>query len=147
MPKISAKFQRCTSMLMTVGYTAPVGLMPLTHRLLFYALSSPSNSTPTRRGWCGALQNFPAVRCPSLVRLFFLSAPFETWECLSTMNYPRSENRVTLLRCAPPTSSPSSIRHRWLLPFASARALKTRLLQLCPGRASSLSTVAPPVSS
>ena len=88
---------RCTSMLMTVRCTAFVCLMPLPRcRLQCHNVSTASpaliasNSTPTRRRWCGArppvsCHNFPRpIHWPLLALFFFLSAPFETWECLST---------------------------------------------------------------
>jgi len=64
-------------------------------------------------------------------------------------SYSRSENCVMLFRRTPPASSHSSVRYRWLLAFPGgvARAHKTRLRQLCPGRASVIFTAAPPVCS
>ena len=67
---------------------------------------------------------------------------------LGAATYTRSANCVTLFRRTPPASSPS-IRHRRLLPFPGGVActLKTRLRQLCSGRASSILTEAPSVCS
>ena len=68
---------------------------------------------------------------------------------LSAATHTRSANCVTLFRRTPPALSPSSIRHRRLLPFPGGVActLKTRLRQLCSGRASSILTEAPSVCS
>jgi len=67
----------------------------------------------------------------------------------SRSGHPRLENCVTLLRCTPPASSPSSLRHRRLLSFTGCVActLQARLRQFRPGRASGISTTATPVHS
>ena len=67
----------------------------------------------------------------------------------SRSGHPRSENCVTLLRCALPASSPSSFCHRRLLSFTGCVActLQARLWQFRPGRASGISTTATPVHS
>jgi len=59
------------------------------------------------------------------------------------------QRTVTLLRCAPPASSPSSLCHRRLLSFTGCVAckLQSRLCQFRPGRASGISTTATPVHS
>ena len=73
--------------------------------------------------------------------------------CLTSVRlliHVRSANCVMLFRRTPPASSPSSIRHRRLLPFLVVSLVHSRLdrlRQLCPGRASSILTAAPPVCS
>ena len=152
---------RYISTLTTARCTAPVGLMLLRHcrtqchNVLTASLTGcariASNSMPIRRSWFGACPlvcccNYPAVCFLLLVHLFDLSWPECIYRLRPQCGYLRSANCVILFRRTPPASS---IRHWRLLPFSGVvvYVLKTRLRQLCPGRASSVLTAAPSVCS
>ena len=88
---------------------------------------------------------YPAVRCVAGALVCPVNV-VDDGVYLSTTTWVRlsfGELCHMFRRC---TWSPSSIRHRRLLPFPGG-AHKTRLRQLCPDRASSVFTAAPPVSS
>ena len=111
-------------------------------------------------GWCRQWNTYPLVSCrnyPAVCFLFLvhsLSCQRRPWSGCIYRQRPRCSysclaNCVMLFRHTPPALSPLSIRHRRLLPFPGGVtcALKTRLRQLCPGRASSILAAAPPVCS